>query len=116
MIIFDRGIVGCSVVWSTQFYKLYCECPLLVVDSTGKIEECDCVSVEQGASANIRRVSPVYCEEPEFYHPHVRAAAYEDAAECQPQKKWQCMQKLKKKLILRGKKFKSFVTIDCRIY
>lgn len=56
-----------------------------IVSESKEITEGDCVSVEQGESANIRRVSPVYCEEPEheaLNHPVVRAAAYEDAAQC----------------------------------
>lgn len=56
-----------------------------VVSESKEITEGDCVSVEQGESANIRRVSSVYCEEPDheaLNHPYVRAAAYEDAAQC----------------------------------
>lgn len=56
-----------------------------LVSESKEITAGDCVSVEQGETANIRRVSSVYCEEPDheaLRHPHVRAAAYEDAAEC----------------------------------
>lgn len=56
-----------------------------LVTESGDIAEGDCVSVEQGQSANIRRVSSVYCEEPDheaLKHPQVQAAAQSDAAEC----------------------------------
>lgn len=58
-----------------------------LVTESGDIAEGDCVSVEQGQSANIRRVSSVYCEEPDqdheaLKHPQVQAAAQNDAAEC----------------------------------
>lgn len=56
-----------------------------LVTESGGIAEGDCVSIEDGKTANIRRVSSVYCEEPQhevFYHPQVQAAAMHDAAQC----------------------------------
>lgn len=49
-----------------------------LVTESGDIAEGDCVSVEQGQSANIRRVSSVYCEDPDHEAlklPQVQAAA-----------------------------------------
>lgn len=56
-----------------------------LVTESGGINEGDCVSVEQGKTANIRRVSSVYCEDPKheaLQHPQVHVSAYEDAADC----------------------------------
>ncbi|HSX50432.1 MAG TPA: hypothetical protein VLF09_05720 [Cellvibrio sp.] len=61
-----------------------------LVSESKEVTEGDCVAVERGETANIRRVSSVYCEAPDheaLKHPYVRAAAYEDAAECHTAKK-----------------------------
>ena len=56
-----------------------------VVIESGGIREGDCVSVELGTTANIRRVSSVHCESPdsEALNDHVTyAKTQSDAAEC----------------------------------
>ncbi len=83
-----------------------------IVIENGGIDEGDCVSVEQGKTANIRRVSSVYCEEPEHeslhHHPHVHAAAYEDAAECHTAKEIALHAKTEKEVDLALKKVRAF--------
>ena len=82
-----------------------------IVIESGGIDVGDCVSVEQGKTANIRRVSSVYCEEPEhevFHHPHVHAAAYEDAAECHSAKEIALHAKTEKEVDLALKKVRAF--------
>lgn len=83
-----------------------------VVIESGGIEEGDCVSVEQGKTANVRRVSSVYCEESEqeslHHHPHVHAAAYEDAAECHSAKEIALHAKTEKEVDLALKKVRAF--------
>ena len=82
-----------------------------LVSESKEIEEGDCVSVERGESANIRRVSSVYCEEPEheaLRHPHVRAAAYEDAAECHTAKEMAMHAKTEKEIDIAVKKVQVF--------
>lgn len=56
-----------------------------IVTETKGIVMDDCVSVELGRTANIRRVSSVYCEHPEdeaLTDPIVHASRQEEAAEC----------------------------------
>lgn len=56
-----------------------------VITETGDIREEDCVAVELGQTANIRRVSSVYCEHREheaIATPIVYAKAQQEAAEC----------------------------------
>ncbi len=56
-----------------------------VIPETGDIREADCVAVELGQTANIRRVSAVHCEHKEhevMADPIVYASAQQDAAEC----------------------------------
>lgn len=83
-----------------------------VVIESGGIDVGDCVSVEQGKTANVRRVSSVYCEEPEHEslhnHPHVHAAAYEDAAECHSAKEIALHAKTEKEVDLALKKVRAF--------
>lgn len=82
-----------------------------LVSENKDITEGDCVSIEQGESANIRRVSSVYCEEPEheaLHHPHVRAAAYEDAAECHTAKEMAMHAKTEKEVDIALKKVQVF--------
>jgi hypothetical protein len=83
-----------------------------IVIESGGIDEGDCVSVEQGKTANIRRVSSVYCEESNHeslhHHPHVHAAAYEDAAECHSAKEIALHAKTEKEVDLALKKVRAF--------
>ncbi len=82
-----------------------------LVSESKEITEGDCVAVEQGESANIRRVSSVYCEEPDheaLRHPHVRAAAYEDAAECHTAKEMAMHAKTEKEIDIALKKVQIF--------
>jgi len=83
-----------------------------IVIESGGIDVGDCVSVEQGKTANVRRVSSVYCEEPEqeslHHHPHVHAAAYEDAAECHSAKEIALHAKTEKEVDLALKKVRAF--------
>jgi outer membrane lipoprotein SlyB len=56
-----------------------------IITETKGIREGDCVSVELGQTANIRRVSTVYCEHPDheaLSDPIVHANNQEGAAEC----------------------------------
>ncbi len=56
-----------------------------IITETKGIQEDDCVSVELGQTANIRRVSTVYCEHPNheaLADPIVHANNQEGAAEC----------------------------------
>ncbi len=56
-----------------------------VVVEQGDIAVGDCVAVEQGSSANVRRVSDTYCDNaghPALSAPEVTAKAQEDAADC----------------------------------
>lgn len=56
-----------------------------IITETKGIQKGDCVSVELGQTANIRRVSSVYCEHPDheaLADPIVHANAQEGAAEC----------------------------------
>lgn len=56
-----------------------------VVVEDGSIGQGDCVSVETGPSANVRRVSSVYCQNPgspAVQGPEVSAKRMEDAADC----------------------------------
>ena len=56
-----------------------------IITETKGIQEGDCVSVELGRTANIRRVSTVYCEHPgheALADPIVHANSQEEAAEC----------------------------------
>jgi outer membrane lipoprotein SlyB len=58
---------------------------LKLITEQGDIRVGDCVSVEQGSAANIRRVSSVYCEHAGHIaldHPVVQAKAQLDAAGC----------------------------------
>lgn len=60
-----------------------------VITEQGGIRVGDCVSVEQGSMTNVRRVSGVYCSEPEheaLSHPTVQAKGHHDAAACQQAK------------------------------
>jgi len=82
-----------------------------LVSESKEIDEGDCVSIERGESSNIRRVSSVYCEEPEheaLYHPHVRAAAYEDAAECHTAKEMAMHARTEKEVDIALKKVRVF--------
>ena len=83
-----------------------------IVIESGGIDEGDCVSVEQGKTANVRRVSSVYCEESDqeslHHHPHVHAAAYEDAAECHTAKEIALHAKTEKEVDLALKKVRAF--------
>jgi outer membrane lipoprotein SlyB len=82
-----------------------------IVTESGGIDKGDCVAIEQGQSANIRRVSAVYCEEPDhevFQHPYVQAAAYEDAAECHAAKEMAMHAKTEKEVDLALKKVRIF--------
>ena len=56
-----------------------------VITETGDIREADCVAVELGRTANIRRVSDVHCEHTEheaLTDPIVYAETQKEAAEC----------------------------------
>ena len=56
-----------------------------VVTETGGIREADCVAVELGQTANIRRVSAVHCEHrahEALADPIVHSKRQKDAAEC----------------------------------
>ncbi len=56
-----------------------------IITETKGIQDGDCVSVELGQTANIRRVSTVYCEHPDheaLSDPIVHANNQEGAAEC----------------------------------
>ena len=56
-----------------------------VITETGGMVEGDCVTVELGQSANIRRVSPVYCEDgthEALEAPIVHSKRESEAAEC----------------------------------
>jgi uncharacterized Zn-finger protein len=82
-----------------------------IVNEGSGIDAGDCVSIEQGKTANIRRVSSVYCEEPEheaLHHPHVYAAAYEDAAECHAAKEIALHAKTEKEVDIALKKVRVF--------
>lgn len=82
-----------------------------LVSESKEITEGDCVSVEQGKTANIRRVSPVYCESPDheaLRHPHVQAAAYEDAAECHTAKEMAMHAKTENEVDIALKKVRVF--------
>lgn len=71
----------------------------------------DCVSIEQGKTANIRRVSSVYCENPNdeaLQHPHVQASALEDAAECRSAKEIALNAKTEKEVDIALKKLRAF--------
>ncbi len=53
-----------------------------IITEQGDIDIGDCVSVEQGKQANIRRVSSVMCQSDTANHPAVRNADMEEAQEC----------------------------------
>ena len=60
-----------------------------VVTESGGIIEGDCVTVELGQTANIRRVSPVHCEHSDhdaLVDPIVHSKRQHEAAECQAAK------------------------------
>jgi len=60
-----------------------------VVTESGGIIEGDCVTVELGQTANIRRVSPVHCEHSDhdaLVDPIVHTKRQQEAAECQAAK------------------------------
>lgn len=60
-----------------------------IVTETGGIIEGDCVTVELGQTANIRRVSPVHCEHSDheaLTDPIVHTKRQQEAAECQAAK------------------------------
>lgn len=60
-----------------------------VIIESGGIREGDCVAVEIGQTANIRRVSTTYCEHKDhevFSDPIVHADAQSEAAECHASK------------------------------
>ncbi|HSC67181.1 MAG TPA: hypothetical protein VLC79_05805 [Cellvibrio sp.] len=82
-----------------------------LVSESKEISEGDCVSIERGESANIRRVASVYCEEPEheaLQHPYVRAAAYKDAAECHTAKEMAMHAKTEQEIDIALKKVQIF--------
>lgn len=82
-----------------------------LVTESGGIDEGDCVAVEQGQSANIRRVSTVYCEAPDheaLRHPHVQSKSFEDAAECHAAKEMAMHAKTEKDVDLAIKKVQVF--------
>ena len=62
---------------------------IAVVVEHGDIKAGDCVAVEQGASANVRSVSSVHCEQPThpaLKDPAVQASAQKDATDCKAAK------------------------------
>lgn len=82
-----------------------------LVTENGGIAAGDCVSIEQGKTANIRRVSSVYCEDPNgeaLQHPHVQASALEDAAECHTAKEIALNAKTEKDVDIALKKVRAF--------
>lgn len=57
-----------------------------VVVEHGDIDQGDCVAVEQGSSANVRRVTPVHCSsatDTAIHTAEVKVKRQEDAADCQ---------------------------------
>lgn len=82
----------------------------LVTEQSG-IQKGDCVSVEQGRTSNIRRVSSVYCEHSDHdavRGPHVVAAAQMDAAECHTAREFAMRSQTDKELDLALKKVRIF--------
>lgn len=82
-----------------------------LVTENGGIDEGDCVSIEQGQTANIRRVSPVFCEAPNhevLNHPYVQAKSYEEAAECHTAKEMAMHAKTEQEVDIAIKKVQIF--------
>lgn len=82
-----------------------------LLSENGGITTGDCVSVEQGKTANIRRVSPVFCETPPheaLQHPRVVASAQQDATECHEAKEQALAAKTEKDVELALKKVRVF--------
>ncbi len=63
---------------------------LKIITETGDIRESDCVSIEQGQTANVRRVAGVYCEATHYRvamgEPDVHDRAQKSATECDASK------------------------------
>lgn len=82
-----------------------------VITEHGGIAKGDCVSVENGKTTNIKRVSSVYCEDHEheaLEHPHVKAKAVTEASECQMAKQIALDAKTDKELDMAMKKVRIF--------